>query len=139
MLVFLQPKVQYSFLLDVLRSLIKSFDLLPEVVDLFEEPRFIRPRRRASIVPELVHSLLNLLELDLKVLVADDRGVVLDGVEECFHLIELVPLDRDSVEDEVVAGGTVNAARLTVVLVLFASLAGSALNVLPTLKVKSSK
>lgn len=84
--------------------------------------------------PQLIDSLLDLVEFPLEVHVVDHGGRVGDVAEQLHQLVELATVAVDGVLHQVVARRAVHAAALTVILVLLALVAPLALNVVVALE-----
>jgi hypothetical protein len=86
-----------------------------------------------SVVPQLVHPLLHLIEFSLKVNVVNNGRGVSDIAQQLQQLAQFRSMLVNSVLHQVVAIGTVNTALLAVVLILLALVAVKTLNIIVTL------
>jgi hypothetical protein len=89
-----------------------------------------------GFIPEPFHDSLDILQLPLKVLVTDDRWVTGYIMQHLLEFSKSPSMIVGSTLHQVVAGGAIHAATLSVVLVLLAAIALSTLYVFQTLQTK---
>lgn len=91
-----------------------------------------------GLIPQLLHNSLHILQLLLKVLVADDGRVTGYIMQHFLQFAKSGSMVIGSALHQVVAGRTIHAATLSVVLVLLAAITLTTLHILQTLQTKST-
>lgn len=91
-----------------------------------------------GLIPQHLHNSLDILQLLLKVPVTDDRRVIGYITQHFLQFSKSGSMVIGSTLHQVVAGRTIHAATLSVVLVLLAAITLTTLYILQTLQTKST-
>lgn len=89
-----------------------------------------------GVIPESFHKSLDISEFLLKVLVTDYSWTTCNIAQYFLKFFKLRPMLIGSTLHQVVAGRTVNATTLTVILILLTAITPTAFHILQTLETK---
>jgi hypothetical protein len=91
-----------------------------------------------GIIPEFLHKSLSFFELPFKVLVTDNSWITCYIAQYFLKFLQLCSMVIGSALHQVVAGRTVHATTLTVILVLLTAITPTTLHILQTLGTKTT-